>query len=432
MANTWLTPSNEGHAYRLLLQSSILCGLIQKPLIVFAWDVVTMMDIISGLVELKASPLLLAGTAILLRQVFAEKAQKLVGEMASVLAKSGRRWATDNLKRLHKRLLELQPKDAGKRKGRMCQFSGPAWLQNLLADSNHVKTFFRAAVVVAEMFNTTANAVPPTVADVCNRLQAKANKLPMVGKYSVPHLVRACYVCRFHIDGRELDMGDGAWSKHLREMTADRTSNIFDKLQVFSEDDALAMLRAHLGMLRAVYHRNTLVKHKPASLCDLACQACELGGVLGAVKKYRKTLRTNTHERGVAIDVPEMDDVKWLLARLPTDEAEQSNMKKLLAGTVSMADGKGDGKDLQCSGSITMSWLNTSPPEVPGSFYHVLDFQIRLPYQLPTLRCRECDATIVATHERHQDGQELCRSCCLNVVAVRDRNRQQVKRQASI
>ena len=431
MANTWLTPSNEGHAYRLLLQASIICGLIQKPLIVFAWDVITMMEIISSLVELKASPILLGGTAILLRQVFAEKAQKLVGEMARVLAKSGRHWATANLQCLHTRLLDLHPKDAGKRKGRMCQFSGPAWLQKLLANGDHVSTFFRAAKVVGEMFNTTANAVLPTVADVCDQLKAKSLKLPLVGKYSVPHLVRACYVCRFQVDGRELDMGDGAWSTHMREMTTDRTSNIFDKLQVFSEDDALSMLRAHLGMMRAMYHRNTLVKHKPASLCDLACQACELGGVLGAVKKYRKTLRSNTHERGVAIDVPEMDDVKWLLARLPTDEEEQSNMKKLLAGTVSMVDGKGDGKDLQCSGSITSGWLNTSPQEVPESFGHVLAFQVRLPYQLPTLRCRDCDATIVPPYVKHVDDPDLCRKCCLNAIAIKDRNRQQLKRHAS-
>ena len=281
------------------------------------------------------------------------------------------------------------------------------------------------------MFNTTTNVVSPTVADICNRLKAKGNKLPLVGKYSVPHLVRACYVARFQIDGLELDMGDGAWDKHLRNMTADRTANIFNKLQVFSLDDALSMLRAHLGMVRGVYHRNTLVKHKPASLCDLACQACELGGVLGAVKKYRKKLRTNTRERGVATDGPEMDDVKWLLARLPSDEAEAVNMKKLLAGTVSMVDGKGDGKDRQCSGSITAAWLKTSPAEVLGSFGQVLARQIRLPYELPTLRCRECDATIVAAYERHQDGQELCRTCCFGVIATKDRSRQQVKRQAS-
>ena len=113
----------------MLLQASIICGLIQKPLIVFAWDVLTMMGIISSLVELKASPILLGQTAILLRQVFAQKAQETVGEMSRALAKSARTWATANLHRLSARLWELEPKDDGKRKGRMCQFSGPVWLQ---------------------------------------------------------------------------------------------------------------------------------------------------------------------------------------------------------------------------------------------------------------------------------------------------------------
>ena len=183
-------------------------------------------------------------------------------------------------------------------------------------------------------------------------------------------------------------------------------------------------------MVKAMYHVNTVVKHRPASLCDLPCQACELGGVLGAVKKFRTDrghTRTNTHVRGEAVDVAEINDVKWLLARLPSDEATASAMKRALAGSVSMVDGKGDGLDRQCSGSITAAWLKSQPEEVPNSFAEVLARKIRLPYQLLALRCRECDGTLTSLVLR-SDGMEVCDGCRSDLTRAHDRARQNAKR----
>ena len=75
--------------YRLLLLSCILCCLIQKPLIAFAWDVQAFEDALRALHGNKANLALMGGTAILLRQVFAARAQMQVKTMALALAGAG-------------------------------------------------------------------------------------------------------------------------------------------------------------------------------------------------------------------------------------------------------------------------------------------------------------------------------------------------------
>ena len=95
---TWLAPAGAGVApadaedrvrYRLLLLACIFCGIIQKPLITFAWDVQAFEDCLRELHAKKASLALMGGTAILLRQVFALCGQVLVKEMAVALADAG-------------------------------------------------------------------------------------------------------------------------------------------------------------------------------------------------------------------------------------------------------------------------------------------------------------------------------------------------------
>ena len=139
--DTWLAPAEAGTRpadsraavrYRLLLLSCIFCGLIQKPLIAFAWDMQAFEDALCALHGKKANLALMGGTAILLRQVFASRAQMQVKTMALALAGAGSTWKRRNLQSLLTSLSKLSPRDSGKRRGRMSQFTGPPWLRRLL------------------------------------------------------------------------------------------------------------------------------------------------------------------------------------------------------------------------------------------------------------------------------------------------------------
>ena len=127
--------------YRVLLLSCIFCGLTQKPLISFAWDMQSFEDAVRELRGRKTSLALLGGTAILLRQVFASRAQVQVKSMALALADAGSTWKAKDLQTLLKRLVKLLPRDSGKRRGRMSQFTGPSWIRKLLLSPKHLKRF---------------------------------------------------------------------------------------------------------------------------------------------------------------------------------------------------------------------------------------------------------------------------------------------------
>ena len=111
--DTWLAPAVAGTRpadsraairYRLLLLSCIFCGLIQKLLIAFAWDMQEFEDALYRLHGKKANLALMGGTAILLRQVFASPAQNQVKTMALALARAGTTWKRRNLQSLLKSL----------------------------------------------------------------------------------------------------------------------------------------------------------------------------------------------------------------------------------------------------------------------------------------------------------------------------------------
>ena len=110
---------------RMLLLGCIASGLIQKPVIFLVWDMQVFEEIIAKLCKARASCRLVGCTAILLRQVFAARAQETVAELAMALATAGKCWADSSLRTLLGRLQKLPVRDAGKRRGRMSQFTGP-------------------------------------------------------------------------------------------------------------------------------------------------------------------------------------------------------------------------------------------------------------------------------------------------------------------
>ncbi len=91
------------------------------------------------------------------------------------------------------------------------------------------------------MFDASAEAEELTsFHTVCQPFFSKA-KPPCVGRYSVPHVNRACYVARQGIDGKKLGMSEEAWDRHLRGMHTDRTAGIFDLLSVHRHSESTWM-----------------------------------------------------------------------------------------------------------------------------------------------------------------------------------------------
>ncbi len=128
--DTWVSPGLDQKVVkrRLLLLGCIAAGLIQKPVICLAWDVQVFEECIAKLCRARASYRLVGCTAFLLRHVFAARAQQIVAELAVALATGGKHWDCSSLRKLLDRVNKLPVRDAGKRRGRMTQFTGPRWI----------------------------------------------------------------------------------------------------------------------------------------------------------------------------------------------------------------------------------------------------------------------------------------------------------------
>ena len=273
-----------------MLLGCIAAGLIQKPVISLAWDMRMLEQCISKIRKIKGSCHLIGCTAELLRQVFAAEAQKVVLEHARALAVAGKSWSAVSLRSLLRRLRKLRVRDASKRRGRMSQFTGPLWVDRVLESRANLLQFQKAGACLGQVFDTSAIAKDlPTVDALCVELKTRS-RLPLVGKYSVPHLVRACSAARQHLDGTLLILGNDGWSKHMRTMHETRTTNQFQLLHVQSHADAVSMLRTVVHAARSFYTSRTATPFGRASLIDLPCQVCELAGVLGSVKSHRSSL----------------------------------------------------------------------------------------------------------------------------------------------
>ena len=187
---------------RLLLLGCIAAGLIQKPVISLAWDMRMFEQCISKIHKFKGTCHLIGCTAVLLRQVFAAEAQQVVLQHARALAVAGKSWSAVSLRSLLRRLRKLHVRDASKRRGRMSQFTGPLWVERVLESRANLLQFQKAGACLWQVFDTSAIAEDlPTVDALCVELKARS-RLPLVGKYSVPHLVRACPKpcrCCFHV-----------------------------------------------------------------------------------------------------------------------------------------------------------------------------------------------------------------------------------------
>ena len=266
------------------------------------------------------------------------------------------------------------------------------------------------------MFDVCAEAEElPCFHTVCQSLFSNA-KLPLIGRYSVPHLVRACYVARQGLDGTWLRMSEEAWDRHLRGMHIDRTAGIFDLLCVYTHREATWMLASLSKVARSFYSTRTAASYGRASLVDLPCQACELGGVLGAVKKHLRT-------RGHGVNRKAAD---WILSRLPSSHKAMLAMSMLLKQNRARVEGRGNGLDMQCAGVVAGTWLASSPPELGGrSMLAVFTRGRGGPFNVPVLGCTRCSMMFPVSPN---SSLLLCESCQGDRRREWDRKRQAVRR----
>ena len=80
MAVTWLSesPSAQVRAFRAAwLLLALFAGLVQKPRVAMAWDILATLRGMRAVHALKAAPVVMGTTLILVRQVYADKGQQL-------------------------------------------------------------------------------------------------------------------------------------------------------------------------------------------------------------------------------------------------------------------------------------------------------------------------------------------------------------------
>ena len=403
MEATWLCPSQPQRVLkaRTLFMACIVCGLMQKPLIKFAWDVQTFLQSLTRVhsslrTRGGGACALLGGTAILLRQVFATKGQRVVAEFASSLAVAGKGWSVCSFHNLSRQLEVLEPRHHMKRRGRMVQFSGPKWIRQMMEKPDAMTNFGKASVCLGTFLKSTV-VKQCLFHDICKFLKSPAGKLFHVGDYSVPHLVRACWVGRAHLHGDGVTgMDADAWM-HLRNMHDSRTKGIFDTLAVHSFQDALALENTVREMAPRVWSASIARHYASVSIVDLPCQACEFGGVLGAVE------RISGGGEGKAID--------WLLRHLPADLQVLKGMGLELKRLTGMAPTRGDGLDTQAAGAVAAQWLKRVPEKAEGcmTLQEALTRGSGGFVALPKLCCPGCDSVLLTRLMGRK--RKLCDPC---------------------
>ena len=206
MEGTWLSSALEEplRRTRLAFLGSIVAGLIQKPLIAFAWDMRMFTHQLgparSHTKVDGCGSLLLGGTAILLRQVFAWKGQAVVGDLAVTLAVAGKTWDDSSLALLVKKLNGLEPRHTMKRVGRMVLYTGPRWVRSLQSDLRQLRCFGNVSKLLGDVITSTV-VEAGAFHQICKEMRRSGHKLRHLSTYSCPQLVRTCFVGRAHIHG---------------------------------------------------------------------------------------------------------------------------------------------------------------------------------------------------------------------------------------
>ena len=141
--------------------------------------------------------------------------------------------------------------------------------------------------------------------------------------------------------------------------------------------------------------------------------------MLVSVKAYRGALA----HAGATRD--RLDDVDWLLARLPGSGPDIKKMSKSAKLRSSRIVGRGNGMDLQCAGHVAKGWLRSHPLRLQSSLLDVWGACRGGPFLLPRVLCLKCNCVL--------DGElntrlALCTVCRTRRRLIWDAERQRIRR----
>ena len=344
---TWLG-DGDSDSVRTFRSAWLLClftGLVQKPLVRMAWDVQVTVKVMAALRRGRRAPEVLGMTLILLRQVYAQKGQEIVGDMARALGLHGR-WTAPALRKLAGALEDEDRNDNRKDKGRMRAFTGPAWVRLIAGDSSHLARLRAAGQLLGQTMAASAAAETDTFSFYFDKLTSKAGKLPKVATYGVCGWLRALCAVLADMGRPPLSITEADWVRHLRDMTLDTTAEAFREVQVRALADAQVMVAVIKVACSKFMGFRRAAEWRLMDVMDLSCQSCEFFQVLRAVQRAEP--QASTYNKAAA----------WLLEHLPRHEVGIRLMSKSLRLRRSKVHGKGNGLDLQSGKEVATAWLN--------------------------------------------------------------------------
>ena len=388
MPATWIDDgaSTSVRTFRSAWLLCLLSGLVQKPLVRMAWDVEVTVEQLAALRHVSKAPGILGMTLILLRQVYAQKAQDAVGRMSVQVASGfGDVWPRRALQKLAKVLEDMDRQDNRKDKGRMRNFTGPDWVHLVAGDSLHYKALCAAGRLLGQTMTASASAERTTFAALFDQLAAGPAKLPNVGTYGVSGILRVLCVVQASRGLPPLVLSEGDWVKHLRDMTHDTTKYVFTAVGVRALADAEVMVCVIRSVCSKYWGFSRAALWRQVDVLDLSCQACEFLQVLRAVR--RACPDASSYEEAAA----------WLLQHLPRDTAGIRAMGKSLRVGRQRVPGRGNGRDLQCGFTVSADWLRQrdsgaapAGADGPGDASKVLE------QFLPPSSCHMCVEAILS------------------------------------
>ena len=146
MGATWLSEASSAQmrAFRAAWLSALFAGLVQKPRVALAWDVLATIEAMRSLHALEAAPMVMGATLILLRQIYAEKGQQCVATMARRLVRRKQGWSEAALRSLAAKLESMDRENIKKLKGRSALHTGPQWIRKIVQSRSNLEAFHHA------------------------------------------------------------------------------------------------------------------------------------------------------------------------------------------------------------------------------------------------------------------------------------------------
>ena len=387
MPATWLDDSatTAERRFRSAWLLSLLSGLVQKPLVRMAWDIEVTVLKLAALRSVCEAPGVLGMTLILLRQVYAQKAQEMVGDMSLDVAKGlGHVWTRRALQKLAEVLGGMDKQDSRKDTGRMRNYTGPAWVHLVADDPAHYKAFCAAGLRLGRSLLASADAEAETFASLFKDLTTAPAKLPGVGTYSVAGILRALCAVQASVGLPTLVLTEADWVKHLRDMTDDTTKVAFQQVGVRALADAEAMVAVIRAVCSKYWGFRQAALWRRVDVLDLSCQACEFLQVLRAVRRARPEEASSFEEAAA-----------WLLRHLPQDAAGIRAMGKSLRLARQRVPGRGNGRDLQSGFNVATGWLQQRDSgAAPAGPLGEGDASGVLEQFLPQSRCESCSSPL--------------------------------------